>query len=155
MDDGRVIGANNQIPWHLPEDMKRFMTLTQGHTVLMGRKTYESLPDRFRPLPGRKNVVVSTTAQLSLPKEVDLCLDPVKYLTDFKAGKIPTRTAELWIIGGEKIYSMTLPFWDELELTLVPGKHQGDTFFPPFETQFTLAKTEQGQGCSYQHFVRK
>ena len=63
MDEGRVIGFENKLPWHITEDMKRFAQLTTGHTVLMGRKTYQSLPDKFRPLPNRKNIVVTGKPQ--------------------------------------------------------------------------------------------
>ena len=94
-----VIGRDGDIPWVLPEDLAHFKDVTLGHTVVMGRKTWDSLPDGFRPLPGRRNVVVSRQPGLRLPgAEVIGSLDSA--LTD----------SDAWVIGGAQIYALALPF---------------------------------------------
>ncbi|MBS1190778.1 MAG: dihydrofolate reductase [Rhodocyclaceae bacterium] len=121
----RVIGRDNQLPWHLPEDLQHFKAITQGHPVLMGRKTWESLPPRFRPLPGRRNIVISRQAGYAAPgAEV--------------AESIPAALAlagdedVACVIGGADIFAATLPAADTLEITEVNLEPAGDTWFPAF-----------------------
>lgn len=153
MDKARVIGFENKLPWHLPEDFKRFSKLTTGHTVLMGKNTYWSLPEKYRPLPKRQNVVVSTT--MSEVENITIQKSPVEYINKVKSGEIEIQGDKLWIIGGEQIYRSTLDLWDEVELTLVEGLHEGDTFFPEFEQNFNLSNTEISVGCSFLTYKRK
>lgn len=150
MDEGRVIGKGGGLPWHLPEDMKHFKQLTMGHAVLMGRKTYESIPEKMRPLPGRRNLVLTSNPSSlpDLPSEVALFTSVKDAIESFKDGI-------LWIIGGEKVYRETLQYWDELFLTLVKGRHEGDAFFPEFEGGFELRERERGEECSFLRYVRK
>ncbi|MDR0997091.1 MAG: dihydrofolate reductase [Zoogloeaceae bacterium] len=121
----RVIGQHNALPWHLPEDLAHFKALTLGHPVLMGRKTWDSLPAKFRPLPGRKNVVVSARpdfvapgAQVasSLPEALALLADE----------------AQVFVIGGQSLYAQALPLADALELTEIAQDFEGDAWFPEF-----------------------
>lgn len=121
----RAIGRDNQLLWNIPEDMAHFKALTQGHTVLMGRKTWESLPPRFRPLPGRRNIVVTRQAGYAAPgADVALSLEQGLQLAS---------TAEtVFVIGGAEIYAQALPFADRLELTEVDLRPQGDAWFPDF-----------------------
>lgn len=155
MDESRVIGIDNRIPWHLPEDLKRFSALTTGHVVLMGRKTFDSLPAKWKPLPNRRNVVLTRQSAATFPAGVEVWHELDSHLAD-PAGGVPLKAGEnLWVIGGEEIYLMTLPYWDEVYLTLVPGTHQGDAFFPRFEDHFELLTSERGQDCSFLHYVRK
>lgn len=131
--ENSVIGAGGKIPWRLPEDMKFFREQTTGHTVVMGRKTWESLG---RPLPYRRNVVVSRTlapGEGTLPGAI-----VVKSLADVDA--LPV-AGDIWIIGGAEIYAQALPRCAELYLTQVTGKFEGDTFFPDYEHLFELAET--------------
>ncbi|MEW5811018.1 MAG: dihydrofolate reductase [Actinomycetota bacterium] len=100
-----VIGRDNAIPWRLPEDMARFKALTMGHTVIMGRRTWESLPARFRPLPGRRNVV--------LTRHADYVADKAETVTSLDG--IPLEDA--WVIGGSEIYGLTLPLAARCEVT--------------------------------------
>lgn len=134
---GGVIGREGRVPWHLPEDMKRFRELTTGHAVVMGRKTWDSLPDRFRPLPGRRNIVVSR--------------DPGwRGGGAERAASVEEALAQLegeqrvFIIGGAEIYAAALDRADELFLTEVDLDVEGDTFFPPWErSAFRVASREE------------
>ena len=155
MADGRVIGVDNSLPWHVPADLKRFKDLTGGHTVLMGRKTYESLPEKFRPLPNRQNVVVSrTTGVKNYPDDVEVVKDPLVYIEQVKSGEIPIAGDILWVIGGQKIYEITLPLCDELYLTRIQGEYEGDAFFPAFESEFQTLAIDEHEGYSFEHLSR-
>ena len=119
----RVIGRDNAIPWRIPEDMKHFREITAGSAVLMGRRTWESLPPRFRPLPGRRNLVLSRT-----PQEGAETFDSLeKALADV--------TGDLWVIGGSAVYAATLPFADRVEVTEIRETFEGDTFAPAVERE--------------------
>jgi dihydrofolate reductase len=131
--ENRVIGAGGKIPWHLPEDFKFFREQTTGHTIVMGRKTWASLG---RPLPRRRNVVVSRTLA---PGETTLAGAVVVNSLD-EIEKLPPM-GDIWIIGGAEIYAQALPRCAELYLTHVVGKFEGDTFFPAYENLFVAAET--------------
>ncbi|HPA20967.1 MAG TPA: dihydrofolate reductase [Verrucomicrobiae bacterium] len=128
MSENRVIGSHGTIPWRLPEDFRWFKRLTMGHTLVMGRKTFESIG---RPLPGRQTIVLSRSAPdipgattVSSPAEID-----------------PAATGEkIFICGGAEIYSLLLPRCSELFLTAVKRTVEGDRFLPPFEDQFEPAE---------------
>jgi len=124
MAEGRVIGNAGQIPWHLPEDFKFFKATTMGHAILMGRKTYESIG---KPLPGRENIVLSRTMPETLGVTVVRSVEEIQEPTDGR---------DLFVIGGEEIYRLLLPKVQELYVTKVPRKIEGDTHFPEFESQF-------------------
>ena len=123
---GGVIGREGGIPWRLPEDMERFRELTMGHVVVMGRRTWESLPDRFRPLPGRDNIVVTRNPDWSAQG------------TD-RAGSIEEALGlagadqRVFVIGGGEIYAVALPLADELLLTEIDAEVEGDTTFPSWD----------------------
>lgn len=122
-----VIGKDNQLIWNIPEDMAHFKTLTAGHTVLMGRKTWESLPPRFRPLPGRRNIVIT--------RQSDYVAPGADVANSLENGLHSASTAEtVFVIGGAEIYAQALPVADELELTEVDIAPEGDAWFPPFQT---------------------
>jgi dihydrofolate reductase len=155
MAKDRVIGVDNSLPWHVPADMKRFKELTSGHTVLMGRKTYDSLPEKFRPLPKRKNVVVSrTTTASDYPEGVEVVSDPLQYIEEVKSGERAIEGDILWVIGGQKIYEITLSLCDELHLTRIEGSFEGDAFFPAFESDFQALAIEEYEGYSFEHLKR-
>lgn len=155
MDEDRVIGKDNSLPWRIPGDMKRFAALTTGHSVLMGRKTYQSLPDKFRPLPGRTNIVITRDpAALRGEKGIEVALSPEGFIESVKNGDIILQSDKLWIIGGEQIYRATLPFWDEVCLTLVKGRHPGDAFFPEFESSFRVAEQEDCGDHLFFRYIR-
>lgn len=150
MAENRVIGNDNKLPWHLPEDLKHFSKLTTGHSVLMGRKTYFSLPEKFRPLPNRKNFVVTRdAANLKNEKNIETVTNLKEFLTSIKNKKLHLSSEMLWIIGGSEIYKETKSFWDEIYLTKVNGNVEGDAFFPEFEQDFKIMSEEKLEKCTF------
>jgi dihydrofolate reductase len=115
----RVIGVSGGLPWHLPSDMRRFRELTMGHAVVMGRKTYESIPERFRPLPGRRNVVISSGARYD-GAEVFPTL----------AAAVEACDGACFVIGGGQVYAEAMAIADRCYVTDVDHAPDGDTFFP-------------------------
>ncbi len=121
----RVIGRDNQLIWNIPEDMAHFKALTAGHTVIMGRKTWESLPPRFRPLPGRRNIVITRQPDYSTPgAEIAHSLE--------NGLKLASTAETVFVIGGAEIYTQALAVADRLELTEVDLMPEGDAWFPDF-----------------------
>jgi dihydrofolate reductase len=125
-DDG-VIGKDGDLPWYYPEDLQHFKETTMGHPVVMGRKTYESLPDEFRPLPDRPNVVLSTSAP-DVPEAVEVATD----LADAWA-IASEHDDEVHVIGGAVVFEQTLDVADRLVITEIPEDYDGDTYFPEFD----------------------
>jgi dihydrofolate reductase len=128
MSDNRVIGRNNAMPWHLPEDLKFFKRVTMGKPIIMGRNTYESIG---KPLPGRANIVIT--------RNPDYLVDGVHVVNSVEeaielAGQLtaPDSEAEIMVIGGSQIFDLTLPIADRIYLTELHTKIQGDVFFPRF-----------------------
>ncbi|HXF99279.1 MAG TPA: dihydrofolate reductase [Bacteroidota bacterium] len=142
----RVIGKAGKLPWHISDDLKRFKRLTMGNTVLMGRKTFESLG---KPLPGRRNVVVTsrTIPGIETYKSLDAALAA---LADQE---------RVFVIGGAQIYAQVLERADELYLTFVDGEYEGDVFFPPYEhflgTTYELVHEEHHAGYTFADYRRK
>ena len=154
MDEGRVIGKQGALPWHLPEDLAHFKALTSGHIVVMGRKTWDSLPPKFRPLPGRLNIVVSRNpAALELPVGTHAA-SSIEDALDI-AEKVATADQITWIIGGAEVYSAALPFCDELHLTLVNGIHEGDARLPRFEDLFVEDSSKSAERCAFKVYRKK
>jgi dihydrofolate reductase len=119
----RVIGKDNKLLWNIPDDMAHFKSLTAGHTVVMGRKTWESLPPRFRPLPGRRNIVISRQKDYAAPgAEVADSLE--------NSLKLASTATTVFVIGGEQIYRQAMPLADRLEITEVDLEPEGDAWFP-------------------------
>ena len=123
---GGVIGREGTIPWRIPEDVVHFKESTTGHAVVMGRRTWESIPDRFRPLPGRRNVVVTRNPEWTAPgaERADSLEEALRLL----AGE-----DRVFVIGGAEIYAAALPHADELEITEIDLDVAGDTFFPELD----------------------
>jgi dihydrofolate reductase len=116
-----VIGRNGALPWHLPEDLARFRALTTGTTVVMGRTTWESLPERFRPLPDRRNVVLSRDPQFA-PGGATVAGSLDDALT--------SAAGDVWVIGGAMVYAEALPRADRLAVTELADAVDGDTVAP-------------------------
>lgn len=121
----RVIGAGNALPWRLPEDLKRFKSLTLGHPIIMGRKTWESLG---RPLPGRTNIIVSRSADFAAPGGTVVGSLEAAIAMAANAG-----ADEAFIIGGAQIYAQALPICNRLQLTEIDRDYAGDAHFPAFD----------------------
>mgnify|MGYP000579599113 CR=1 FL=1 len=121
-----VIGKDNQLLWHLPGDMRHFRETTRGKPVIMGRKTWESLPDAFRPLPGRLNIVVSRNPGFEAPGA-----SVVASLPEALAAAGDAEIA--FVIGGAELYRQALPLADRLLLTEIDQAYEGDAFFPDFD----------------------
>ena len=128
-----VLGKDNKLLWHIPEDLKRFKALTTGHPIIMGRKTFESIG---RPLPNRTNMVISRSKNIAIP-EIITCASLEEAIVEAK--KIDD---EIFIIGGGQIYEQALPLADKLYLTLVHAEFEGDTFFPDY-SMFSKKISEQ------------
>lgn len=117
------IGKNNQLLWHLPGDLKHFKTTTSGHTVIMGRKTFDSVG---KPLPNRRNIVITRAADLEIPgAEVVNTLEAAIALCD--------PDEEVFIVGGAQIYKMAMDITDKIYLTVVKSHFDADTFFPAID----------------------
>lgn len=125
-----VIGRGNDLPWNLPDDLKHFKEVTLGHPIIMGRRTYESLPRR--PLPKRTNIVVSSNYE----SEGSIICASVKEALD-KAREIDD---EVFVIGGRGIFEDALSFADRLLLTHVHGDYEGDVFFPQYDESLWAAQ---------------
>jgi dihydrofolate reductase len=153
MDEGRVIGKAGALPWHLPEDLAHFKRLTTGHIVIMGRKTWDSLPAKFRPLPGRTNIVISRSPQeLKVPQGVYACSSVTEAISMGDSIAAPSQI--LWIIGGAQIYKESIPLCDELYVTAVHGYHVGDAHLPDFESSFAQVDEEMGEACTFKTYRR-
>jgi dihydrofolate reductase len=124
----KVIGKNNDLPWHLPDDMKYFMQTTKTHHVIMGRKNYESIPEKFRPLPNRSNIVVTRQADYQAPD----CII-VHSLEESLQVAESSQEPEVFIIGGAEIYKQGFPLTQRLYLTEIYADIEGDTYFPAFD----------------------
>lgn len=127
LTENRVIGKNNDLPWHLPDDMKYFMQTTKGHHVIMGRKNYDSIPEKFRPLPNRTNIVV--TRQKNFVAQGCTVVNSIEEgLQIAKANS----EKEVFIIGGSEIYNQSFAKATRLYLTEILTQLDGDTYFPEF-----------------------
>lgn len=126
-DENRVIGKNNALIWHLPADLKRFKTLTTGHVIIMGRKTFESIG---KPLPNRTSIVISRQTDLQiegviLAHSVEEAILKAKSLT----------REDIFIVGGSEIYALSLPLADEILVTQLHDIFEGDAFFPEISSE--------------------
>ena len=130
-----VIGNNNAMPWHLPEDLAHFKKLTLGSPVIMGRKTWDSLPTKFRPLPGRTNVVI--TRQTGWQAEG---AQTAGSLQDALA--ICQASNDVWIIGGAQIYAQAEPLASRIEVTHIDKTYVGDAFAPTLGSQWQPSQKE-------------
>lgn len=153
-DNDRAIGLNNDMPWHLSDDLRRFKAITTGHTVIMGRNTWLSLP--FRPLKNRRNIVISSTMPQTEGCEVARSID--------EAFALIAPDEEAFIMGGAGIYRQTIDRADRLLLTRIFASHpEADTFFPDFdiseweETGRSETHHDEASGLDYQYIelIRK
>lgn len=140
-----VIGRNGELPWHIPEDLRRFRELTTGHTLIMGRRTHT---DIGRPLPERRNIVISTT--LAPQAGIEVCRSFAAALA-----RAEQRDGRIFFIGGRTIYEQALPVADEMIVSWIREEHRGDVFFPPVDwTCWQAQAVEQHQRFSLVRYRR-
>ncbi len=135
MGPKRELGYKNDLPqWRLSADQKRMKELTLGKVVVMGKNTYYSLPEKFRPLPNRQNVILTSDINLQIPgvQIFHTIAEMLEYFTGARKPS-PLEETEIWIFGGASIYRQFVPMADELHITYVKGNFQADVFFPEFE----------------------
>ena len=149
-----TIGLDGAMPWHLPEDLAHFKRLTSGCPVIMGRKTWDSLPERFRPLPGRRNIVITRQADWSqngvqrassLREALQLCEHDA---------------ATVWVMGGAQIYAQALPLADRVEVTEIAQNFDGDAFAPVLGPEWREAARQDqvsagGLAFSFVRYLRQ
>ena len=137
MANKNVIGKDNRLIWHLPEDLKRFKNLTTGRTIIMGRKTFESLGGI---LPNRKHIVLCKSEKLKIDNENVVVVNEVELLKEYIDSE-----EEAFVIGGGMIYSLLLPYAKKMYITKINADFDGDTFFPQVDyEQWKLVKREKG-----------
>ena len=151
--ENKALGKDNQLIWHLPNDFKRFKSLTTGHHIIMGRKTFESFP---KPLPNRTHVII--TRQSDYQAEGCIVVDSIEEAIE----KCP-ENEESFIIGGGEIYRLAMPYSDKIELTVVHHVFDADAFFPEInpedwqltQTDFQTKDEKHLYDYSYETYVRK
>ena len=152
VSENGVIGKDGQIPWHIPEDLKRFKELTNSHPVIMGRVTYESLPERFRPLPNRQNIVVTNNRSFQTPSGVIVACSPKE-----ASQRASNLDADVYVIGGATIYGAFLPSAKFLNITRVHKKIEGEnlTLFPAYRaSKWHETAREDRDGFSFVDYQR-
>jgi len=145
-----TIGKDNDLPWHLPEDLKRFKRLTVNNTVLMGRKTFESIFDRLgKALPKRTSLIITRNTNYSVPEgcfvynSIEEAIQKHKY-------------ESVYIIGGASIYEQSMDLANELEITHLDDEYAGDTFFPEIDPEtWEVTKKEPHEGYRFVTYKRK
>lgn len=146
LSENRVIGKNNDLPWYLPDDMKYFMQTTKGHHTIMGRKNYDSIPEKFKPLPNRTNIVVTHQTDFKAPG----CL----VVNTLERGLEIARhngEPETFIIGGSEIYKLSIPYANRLYLTEIHAVIEGDTFFPEVNKNEWKENSRKKHGADERH----
>lgn len=143
MAKNRVIGINNTLPWNLPEDMKFFRTKTSGHIMIMGRKTFESLP---KPLPQRFHIVITRQDDYSLNHERVKVVKSIEEAIKLAQSLIGEWPEEVFIIGGGQIYKESLSYVNRVYLTIIEKAFEGDAFYPELPTGFQLVEKKDVLG---------
>ena len=145
-DENRVIGYKNELPWHLPGDLKYFKEMTMGKPIVMGRKTFESIG---RPLPGRRNIVITRNADYKAEG-----IEVVGSLKD--ALTLVSDAEEIMIIGGAQIFEQVMPIADKLYITLINHTFKGDTYFPTYDEwkkTSCLEPVKSDEGFTFQYCI--
>lgn len=141
-----VIGKNNDLTWSLPDDMRFFQQQTKGHTVIMGRKNWESIPEKWRPLPNRKNIILTRDKTFTATGAV--------IIHDFSEALAIAKKEEeeeVFVIGGAQIYKLAFPLAHRLYITEVHGKPDGDTFFPEWNKSAWVEKSRKHHEVDEKH----
>lgn len=142
----RVIGRDGGMPWHVPEDLAHFREVTHGHPVIMGRRTWESFPERFRPLPGRTNIVVTRSQEAAQ----SLREAGASVVSDFREGLEAARAAEgaeqIWVIGGSSLFEQAMDVADVVEMTQLDLDEAGDTLAPELDGRWQRTAADPQEG---------
>ncbi|PIZ95957.1 MAG: hypothetical protein COX80_02880 [Candidatus Magasanikbacteria bacterium CG_4_10_14_0_2_um_filter_33_14] len=148
ISENNCIGKDNSLPWNIPEDMKHFKDITTGHIVLMGRNTWESIPEKFRPLPNRKNIVITRDIKYMVPEGVEVYSSIDEALEKYK-------NENVFIIGGASIYKQTIDQADKLYITEVHQQVDGDAFFPEIDKNlFKEIERKKHEGFDFVLYIR-
>ncbi|WP_320046042.1 dihydrofolate reductase [uncultured Ilyobacter sp.] len=146
-DENRVIGKNNRLPWHIPEEMQKFKKATMGNIIIMGRKTFEGIG---RPLPGRVNIVIT--------KDESFYYEGVEVFHSVEEaleGALKLEK-EIFFIGGESIYCQVADLVDKLYISFIHGKYDGDSYFPEINlSKFRIIKEENHDDFIYKEYEKK
>jgi dihydrofolate reductase len=155
-----VIGKDNDLPWHLPSDLKRFKELTTGKRVIMGRKCWESIPEKYRPLPNRENIVF--TRDLGYVAEGAIVMNKLNMVIEgYKRNPASHISEEHMVIGGAEIYKKYFPVADKLYLTEIWGEIEGDTYLEGFNreewdvTYVSNPMEENGFKFNFKEYTKK
>lgn len=136
--NNNVIGGNNKLLWHISEDLKRFKNITTGHTIIMGRKTFESLK---KPLPNRHHVILTRDKNYKVDSNQVTVVNDIETIMK----TYENSGSEIFIIGGGEIYNLFLPYCDKLYLTKVNKDFEGDTYFPEINyNEWTVTESSEG-----------
>ena len=137
MSKNRVIGIDGELPWHLPADLKRFRQITTGHPVIMGRKTFQSIHKRLKsPLPDRTNIVMSKNFDFR-PAE-DYVFVVQSFSEALKQARKAPGNDEVFIIGGESVFKLAMPYTNKISMTVIYEDFKGDVFFPELESSWRM-----------------
>lgn len=151
VSENNVIGKDGDIPWHIPEDLKHFKEKTTGNSVIMGRKTFKSLPEDYRPLPNRKNIVLTRSGLEEKPKgveEVESFEDAYESAEEYGE--------KAFVIGGASIYEQALDDVERIVLTRIHEEYDGDTFFPEInEEKWEEVERDNRENLSFIEYTRK
>lgn len=131
------MGFENDLLWSIPEDLRRFKNLTMGHPIIMGRRTWDSLPEKYRPLPGRQNIVITSQSEFEAPGAI------IVSSVEEAIEKAEELDEEIFIIGGARVFEESLHLADRLILTEIEGEKESDTYFPRFDDLF-IKESEEG-----------
>jgi dihydrofolate reductase len=150
----RVIGADGTMPWHLPEDLAHFRELTLGHPVIMGRRTWDSFPERYRPLPGRTNIVVSRRQQTAdAMREAGAVVVP-GFQEALAAATESDGLDLVWVIGGATLYEQALDVASLAEITVIETDVPGDTYAPELDGRWERTALDQHEGYRFERWER-
>lgn len=150
MSENRIIGKDNKIPWHIKEDLVHLKNLIKGHTVILGRKTYESLVWYYdksgRPMPGKLYIIVTNNTNYQTGRENTLMVHSIDEALERAQGE-----NEIFVIGGQRVFEQTIDKADKLYLTIVKGDFEGDAFFPDYSEFKTEVARQEGQENGFKY----
>ena len=149
ISNNNVIGVDNDLPWHIPEDLKHFREKTRGKTVLMGRKTWESLPEQYRPLPKRLNIIITRQEDYTSGENIEV-------FSSIDAALLAHKDEDIMVIGGGGIYAQTIDIADTLYITHVNKEVEGDVVFPDIHgSMWKETERDDRDGFSFVTYERK